>query len=160
MRAYLHERHGVALDSVIVEEQSLTTIGNAYFLYHTIFAEFMLGAHAKLDIVTSDFHTERSALCFSTIFGACARRDDRASPPQFSVRGALTVNSADIDLATLVAREIGHIEQTGSHPEQSFMLRHMSGIPELVASGMAEFVSLPSALACSEAILRLQARFQ
>jgi hypothetical protein len=157
MRAYLHERHGIAPESVVVEEQSLTTVGNAYFVYQTIFADFMLGAHVDLDIVTSDFHTERSALCFSTMFAACAARDHRASLPRFSVRGALTENSADADVATLVAREIVHIELTGSHPEQSFMLRHVSGIPELIASGIT--ISLPTAQACSEAISRLKTRF-
>jgi len=61
----LHEKYGIPWDSILEENVSLDTIGNAYFsrVMHIDPLEI-----TDITIVTSDFHMERTRLIFNKVF--------------------------------------------------------------------------------------------
>lgn len=79
MAEYLMQK-GMAESSLILDENAMDTIGNAYFLKVNIF----IPQHEhNAKIITSSFHMERTTYIFRKIFGPEYRLDFVAVPEEF-----------------------------------------------------------------------------
>lgn len=77
MATYAAER-GFDSDDLLVEDEALDTVGNAFFTRRLLDAEGI--DPDRIDLVTSDWHADRSRFVFERTFGDAAEVDVGARP--------------------------------------------------------------------------------
>ena len=107
MAAYA-ERLGVPREAILLEEESVDTIGNAYFVLRRFLEP---NGWTSLRVVTSDFHVPRTTWVFQKVMGSAY--DVSFSPASSELDGDIIAGRAraEGDIITFLMEWIGELSE-------------------------------------------------
>jgi uncharacterized SAM-binding protein YcdF (DUF218 family) len=106
MRDYALAIGSVAAEQIILEEQSMETIGNAYYIKTTVMEP---NGWQRAVAVTSEYHTERAEQTFRKVFGPDYTIDFVAAPSGLDVREIAAKREVEATLSAFTTKLLASV---------------------------------------------------